>query len=254
MRRTLTWIISLLLVAALVLEAYTRLPSDAAIEALNLPADTNYVVLFFHGTGGKDEPLLREITGLYEEELSSQPGTVVKHVVWSPWSDNRLRARAHAQLIGKQLGTELAGLEQLEFIRVIIHSAGAYLLTPMCEAYRENHLESAPRPAHFEMTYLDGMGIHGGWDYYYGYRNYGECADYSGNVYNSDETVPGTNAPLAQSYNIDVTAAPMRSDINGHLWPLEYYRDTLTTEEMTPGLRSHEQRPRGTVDTITGDK
>ena len=237
-------IASLLLVAALGLEIYTRWPSSAHADSLNLPADTSYAVLLFHGTGGKNEPLLLEVAERFQEEIADQPGVVVRHYVWSPWSDNRLRAGVHGRQIGQQLGEELAELKNLQHIRVISHSAGAYLLTPLCEAYKAGVLT----PAHLEMTYLDSMGIRGGWDYYYGYRHYGECADFSATVFNSDETVPGTNAPLEQSYSVDVTAAATRSGINGHLWPIEYFINTLTADEMAPGLRSHEQLPRGFVD------
>jgi len=244
MQKKLIWITGVLLAAALAMEIYTRLPSPAVATSLNFPADTTYVVLLFHGTGGKDEPLLIEVAEQFQREIGDQAGVAVRHYVWSPWSDNRLRASAHGRLVGQAVGEELAGLDKLEHIRVIAHSAGAYLLTPLCEAYKAR----AADPARLEMTYLDGMGIHGAWDYYYGYRHYGECADYSGAIFSSDDWVPGTNAPLAQSYNIDVTTAPSRSDVPGHLWPVEYFLNTLTVDEMTPGLRSHDRLPRGAVD------
>jgi hypothetical protein len=60
--------------------------------------------------------------------------------------------------------------------------------------------------------------------------------------------VPGTNAPLQQSYSIDVTAAPSRSATDGHHWPVEYFLNSLTVDEMSPGLRSHDQLPRGEVE------
>jgi hypothetical protein len=242
-KRTLLWIIGLLLTAALALEAYTRLPTAAQIPALELPANTHYVVLLLHGTNGKDEPLLLAAAEEIQRQIGDQPGVAVRHVVWSPWSDNRLRASKNGSQIGRQLGAELAELTELDSLRLIVHSAGAYTLTPLCEAYRD----TAAVPAHIEMTYLDGMGIRGGWDYFYGYRHYGECADFSMAIINTDETVPGTNAPLVQSYNIDVTNHPARSNIDGHLWPIEYFISLLNDDAITPELRSHEELPRGAV-------
>jgi hypothetical protein len=244
LKTKLIWTIGLLLTAMLALEIYTRLPSSAVASELNLPADTTYAVLLFHGTGGKDEPLLIEVAERIQQAIGNQPGVAIRHYVWSPWSDNRLRAGKNGGLIGLQIGQELAGLEQLRYLRVISHSAGAYLQTPLCEAYKA----AAENPAHVEMTYLDSMGIRGGWDYYYGYRHYGECADFSATIFTSDDPVPGTNAPLEQSYSIDVTATPSRSDIDGHLWPIEYFLNNLSAEELRPGLRSHEQLPRGAVE------
>jgi hypothetical protein len=243
--KVLVWITGLLLAVAAGLEIYCRLPSNASIAPLELPADTRYAVLLFHGSNGKDEPLLREIAAAIDARIGAQPGVVVRHVVWSPWSDNRLRAQSGAAPIARQLGTELAELENLEYARFIVHSAGGYLLTPLCETYKS----AAVNPAHIEMTYLDSMGIHGAWDYFYGYRHYGECADYSATVFTSDGNVPGTNAPLEQSFSIDVTASPQRAntEADSHHWPVDYFLQNLSEEEITPGLRTHEAYPRGVV-------
>lgn len=237
--------IGLILAAALALELYTHWPSPAIAAPLDIPDDTRYLVLLLHGTGGSDEPILIEVADKFAREIGSEPGVVVRHHVWSPWSDHRLRAGIHGRRIGRMLGEELAEHESLEHIRLIAHSAGSYQLNPLCETYKANTVS----PAHIEMTYLDGMGIRGAWDYWYGYRHYGECADYAGTIFSSDDFVVGTNAPIEHAYSIDITQAPSRDDFDGpgHRWPIQYFLDHLDRDEMTPGLRAHDHMPRGTV-------
>jgi hypothetical protein len=241
-RKVAGWAIGISIALIIALEAFTRWPSQAVAADLNLHPDTRYVVVVFHGSHGKDEPTLIEVADRFAREIGPGRGVEIVRYVWSPWSDDQLRAGVHGQAIGAALGEQLAELDRLRHIRLIGHSAGAYPMNPLCEAYKAN----ARRPARVEMTYLDPIGIRGGWDYTWGYRNFGECADYATAIYNTDDIVPGTNAPLTWAHNTDVTAEPARAayEGRGHLWPVQYFLDKLEHDEMTPGLRSHDRLPR----------
>jgi hypothetical protein len=241
--RALRWI-GLLAVCLLVFEAYNRYPASAEVAPLQLEPDTRAVVLLFHGTRGRDEPYLTELTRQFD--AAADAGTMVLKYIWSPYSDNQFRARENATFIGARLGEELAGLKHLGHIRLIAHSAGAYVLDPLCETYKA----AAENPAHIEMTMIDPIGIKGAWDYGYGYRNHGRCADFAAAYINVDDPVPGTNAPLQNAYNVDVTAADENETFTagGHRWPLKYYLDQLSAADLKPGIRSHADFPRGRTD------
>ena len=68
-------------------------------------------------------------------------------------------------------------------------------------------------------------------------------------VINTDDVAPATNAPLANAWNIDVTAQPGRATFprNGHYWPLRYYLDVLPGLASEPLESSHQRYPRGAL-------
>lgn len=233
------------LAAGLALDLYARAPADFEVTPLGLDPATRSAVLVFHGSDGRDDPDIVALAARFRELANGSTGTTVKLYVWSPWSDAKLRANANGAQVGEALGRELATLADLQSVHLVGHSAGAYVVEPLCVALKA----SVNQPIHVDMTYLDPIGIRGAFDFGWGARTFGSCADYAEAHINTDDPAPGTNTPLAQAWNLDVTAARKAASYarGGHRWPVRYYHDQLSAADLAPVAFSNEQRPRGVV-------
>lgn len=247
-------LIAVLLATAVVagMELYTRMPLavDLAAVDLDLPADVRALTIVAHGSVDGDNPLFPEIVERIRKHYAAagQRDVAVRFLHWAPWSDERLRAVATAELLGAQLGGMLARYPGLEELQLVTHSSGTYIADALCEGYRQS-LPAQSRPARVTMVFLDPFQLHGFVDWRHGARNHGRCADFALAVINTDDVAPATNAPLANAWNIDVTAHPGRATFprNGHYWPLQYYRDVLPGLASEPLEASHQRYPRGAV-------
>jgi hypothetical protein len=228
-------------------EGWTRIPVPTSDVTLDLPGDVGTLVLVIHGSADVNDPLLAAIVSDLETRYRNIPGSAVRFLRWAPQSDQRLRAAATAQALGREIGVKLAGRRSLRDLQFIAHSAGAFMPDAICAAYRQ---ANAGQPAtRISMVLLDPFQIHGFVDWSYGARKHGQCADFALAVINTDDPAPATNRPLAHAFNLDVTAAPGGAGFqpNGHYWPLQYYRDHLLPDQPQIARRSHDAYPRGAV-------
>lgn len=247
-------LIAVLLATAVVagMDLYTRMPLavDLAAVDLDLPADVRALTIIAHGSVDGDNPLFPEIVERIRKHYAAagRRDVAVRFLHWAPWSDERLRAVATAELLGAQLGGMLARHPGLAELQLVTHSSGTYIADALCEGYRQS-LPAQSRPARVTMVFLDPFQLHGFVDWRHGARNHGRCADFALAVINTDDVAPATNAPLANAWNIDVTAHPGRATFprNGHYWPLQYYRDVLPGLASEPLEASHQRYPRGAV-------
>jgi hypothetical protein len=238
-------LVGALLLAVGAMEIYARQPVSAPTPALDLTPGVSTLVLVIHGSGDADSPLLAEIVAGLNARYRDVPDAVVRFVRWSPASDQRLRAAATAQAIGSRLGAMLAGVSTLRELHLIAHSSGTFMPDAICTAWRAARVQ----PARITMVLLDPFQIRGFVDWTWGARQHGRCADFTLAVINTDDPAPSTNRPLAQAFNLDVTADPERAKFtrNGHYWPVQFYRDHLVVQEPGIGLRTHAAEPRGAV-------
>lgn len=228
------------------MEVYSRQPVARDTPVLDLPTGVRTLVLVIHGSADADNPLLAEIVAALADRYRDAPGAAVRFVRWAPESDQRLRAVATAEVVGRQLGTELAGLGSLGDLQLIAHSSGTFMPDAICSAFRA----AREGPARITMTLLDPFQIRGFVDWSYGAREHGRCADFTLAVINTDDPAPATNVPLERAFNLDVTAHPGRAgfDRNGHYWPVKYYRDHLLQLQPEIAGWTHDDRPRGAVE------
>ena len=231
-------------------EAYCRWPSTAFITPPTQNPGTVELYLLFHGTNGSAEKHWLSLSRALGKGATNKQIIQVENILWAPWSDNMFRASAHGESIAYELAQSIAQWQSLKKIHLFAASAGSYLPEPFCEAIRTVHGNKIA----IVMTYLDPIGIKGSWDFSYGYRNYGACADFAEVYLNTDDSVPGTNAPAIQAFTVDVTTAPGRNEFSadGHVWPVQFYIDTLEKNNGSPVSRDHSRFPLGEV-AIKGD-
>ena len=125
------------------LQTYSVLPAGFPVRPLDLPPDTRAVVLLLHGSGGSKEPTMMALEQRLRAFPSAGSDPVIVRYIWSPYSDAKLRAQPNGSRVGRALGAELAGMPQLTSVHLIAHSAGSYIVEPLCEALRAG---SANRP------------------------------------------------------------------------------------------------------------
>jgi hypothetical protein len=220
---------------AIAFQVYSIVPAGFAVRPLAPARDTRRLVLLFHGSGGRDEPTLMAL----EERLRTLPATGSAPLIvlydWS-YADSPLRTFPSGRRVGEYLGMELAKLGSLESLHLIAHSAGAYVVEPLCESYRAASAgQHSGRPARIRMTFLDPIGFRGPLDPGWGARHYGQCADEAEAFINTDDPAPATAEVLRHARTVDVTNDPARQQFarGGHRWPVQYYLDNLAASGST---------------------
>lgn len=229
-------------------ELYTRRPLDVPVPDIDVPADVRRLVLVSHGSADGDNPLFPKIVARIERHFADADAVAVRYLRWAPWSDQRLRAVATAERLGRGLGARLGGLTALENLQLVVHSSGAYIADALCESYRAS-LTSARGPARVTMVFLDPFQLRGVLDWRHGARRHGHCADFALAILNTDDPAPASNVPLRLAWNIDVTAHAGKQTFprNGHYWPLQYYLDYLPGLVGEPREPDHARFPRGGI-------
>lgn len=220
------------------LQLYAVFPARFEVAPLELAPDSRHLVLLFHGSNGRNEPLMASLEKQIRELTDVQAGTAVARYTWAPYSDARLRTHPNGTRVGESLGLGIAKLRDLESLHLIAHSAGAYVLEPLCASYRVAVAGRNGGGARIRMTFLDPIGFRGPLDPGWGARHFGQCADEAEAFINTDDPAPATADMLRHARTTDVTSDPSRQQFSrdGHRWPVQYYINRLSTTGATMNL------------------
>ncbi len=235
----------LVVVLVLVFDRYARWPSAIEPAPLGLPSGTRTAVLMFHDAGGRDDPALVALEQRARGFAAGAGAVAVVRYDWRPYSEARFRAGSFGLRIGEVLGHELAGVGTLKAVHVITNGVAAFIAGPLCEALKESG-----RTVRVDVTYLDPIGMRGivqpGW----GASEFGRCGDYVEAYINTDDAATASSQPLERAWNVDVTRAPGKDAFapGGHTWPLAYYLEHATADDILPGHHDHIGRLRGAVE------
>jgi len=236
--------VMLILLSWTTMEIYCRSSDEFIVNKIKAPTETKTLILLFHGARDQLNPELESLSEQFKHYLAKSQNIKVLNYNWSFASDNRFRASTNAIKIGENLGKEISSLNKLKNIRLISHSAGAFIPDALCRAYRENGGK-----AHIEMNFLDPFSLRGFTDVNFGVYSHGKCADFASSIINTDDPAPTTNKHLKYAWNIDVTniKKPKNLKRNGHYWPPLYFLLSLNKDTAKIGIRSHEEYPRGDI-------
>ncbi len=233
------WLIAgLICCIPVLLEVYARWPASFNVPPLAYDSNTEHLVVVFHGSDGAENDAIKSLESALRQQFSGTNVEVIRYI-WAPWSDNRLRASVNGIHTGAELANQVAR-SNVKRLHLIGHSAGAWPTNSLCESLRRE----GPQDITIKMTLLDPIGILGFFNLDWGSQNFGRCADFAEGVINTDDPVPGTNLPLQQAFNIDVTGMPHEGE--GHEWPVEYFIATMSGLSVSTD-RKHFDMPRGAV-------
>jgi hypothetical protein len=267
-------LISYFLLFPLALELYSRIPLRCnnlglpVLPALRpLPdalSNKKEVTILFHGFGGQDLNTDRII----DEINKACDNNGIAHCYdWELWRGNLFRAANNGLSIGKKVGKELAGNQNIEKLHVIGISVGSFAANACLDSFiseidtqkrkgqRFNSMLQPPdSKVQTHITFLDPFTQRGIFGAKYGIKNFGKNAEFAEQYLNTDDPVPSTNEPIDFCHVYDITQHQQRKNFvplpqdNMHSWPAAFYglnyRSVLNIGQQVH-LSSHKTLPRG---------
>ena len=241
--RKIIFILIILFLCWLLIEIYCRIPNQFEVTKFDIPSKTENIVILFHGIGDSQNTELKAISDQFKIDLSSFPNSQIINYNWS-YANSYLKASANGIKIGSILGLATLNYKELKYIRIISHSAGAFIAEAFCEAYK-----SKGGIAYLEINFLDPFGLKGFSDLNYGSRSHGKCPDFASSMINTDDPTPTTNTMLKYAWNIDVTdlEPPIGFNRSDHYFPPLYFLLSINKDKAKLTIKSHTKYPRNKI-------
>ena len=137
MKKIFVIVIIVLLFIWSALEIYCRIPEKFKIKEINIQQNTETLVLIFHGSNDHQNQELKAIQDNFKNYLNSTSTAQIINYDWS-YASSYLKASANTMKIGNAIGIEISNLKDAKNIRLIAHSAGAFIAESFCKSYRSN--------------------------------------------------------------------------------------------------------------------
>lgn len=216
----------LFIMAALTLALYTFIP--VRLEVPEIKAE-NKLSLLFHGIHDTPESWSSELADVMNRHWKGHKAIAID---WSQYADSVFRCSVNGLQLGKKIGRQLHNKKEVEHLHLIGHSCGSFVIYGICKSLKQEKSSIS-----IQTTYLDPVSNFGGFFTHYGVDYFGRCGDFSENYFDSGDKVPGSNEPLPEPANFDVTSARLNAEYlgNPHVWPVEYYMQ-LVRKRKNPQL------------------
>lgn len=184
-------------------------------------------VLVVHGSGDGPERWAAGMVDALRLRLVAPERVELLAYDWRDAARDKLSAAGNGRREGAAIAAVVAERE-LAHVHVIAHSAGAHVAHGL-----ELALARLDRRPTLHLTLLDPF-LGEGLDFEWGATRFGTHADFTEDVFNTGDGVPGTDVAVKAAHAFDVSALKPPGETwagkEGHWWPTQAYL------ELDPGV------------------
>jgi pimeloyl-ACP methyl ester carboxylesterase len=229
-------LVSAVLVGLIGLSCTTTIPTTLPLP-FRTPGARGLIVIV-HGVGSRADWWPLDIERAFRDLEVPQDLWDIYRPDWHAMSLDALAAPRIGYKLGRELGDRIVARgDPYDVIHLIGHSAGCHVIQGIADAAEDSSVASI-----VFSTYLDPFVVKSVVRPFWGTRHLGASSDFAECYVTRDHSVPLTNSFLRQAYNVDLTpilpVVPGAADNYAHLWPIDYYLSSATSNDSLGILRS----------------